>query len=196
MSSVPPASAVPGLQYIQDFITPAQHDTLLQQIDGQPWLTELRRRVQHYGFKYDYRGRAVDESMRLGPLPDWALEIVRLVKERNLTPDTPDQVIVNEYEPGQGIAPHVDCVPCFTATVLSLSLGSAAVMEFTNKASRDVVPLLVEPRSLLVMSGAARYDWRHGIVARKTDEYGGRRIVRGRRVSVTLRKVILRGQPG
>src|SRR5262249_27603509 len=141
---------IPGLRYLPDFITPQQHDALLRHINAQPWLTELRRRVQHYGWRYDYKARAVDVSMRLGPLPDWALDIIRLIRERGLTDEEPDQVIVNEYEPGQGIAPHVDCVPCFTGTILSLTLGSACVLDFKHKKTRQAVPLLLEPRSLVV----------------------------------------------
>lgn len=38
-------------------------------------------------------------------------------------PHRPDQVIVNEYQPGQQIAPHIDCVPCFGSVVASLTLG-------------------------------------------------------------------------
>jgi alkylated DNA repair dioxygenase AlkB len=194
--SEPGIATVKGLRYLPDFITPRQEDALLQQIDAQPWLTDLRRRVQHYGYRYDYKARSVDVSMRLGPLPEWALEIIRLAQARGLTDEEPDQVIVNDYEPGQGIASHIDCKPCFTGTILSLSLGSACVMNFKHKTTRQVVPVLLEPRSMVVMQGEARYDWTHGLVARKTDLYGGRRIVRGRRVSLTIRKVILQSGQG
>jgi alkylated DNA repair dioxygenase AlkB len=194
--SEPGIATVKGLSYLPDFITPEQHEVLVQRIDSHPWLTELRRRVQHYGYKYDYKARAVDVSMRLGPLPDWALEIIRQARSRGLTDEEPDQVIVNEYEPGQGIAGHIDCQPCFTGTILSLSLLSPCVMSFKHKQTRQVVPVLLEPRSLVVMQGEARYDWTHGIAARKTDLDGGRRIVRARRLSLTIRKVILRTEEG
>lgn len=44
---------ISGLTYVPDFITPAENDFLLSQIDQQPWLTDLKRRVEHYGYKYD-----------------------------------------------------------------------------------------------------------------------------------------------
>jgi alkylated DNA repair dioxygenase AlkB len=192
-ASVPPArpADVQGLTYLPNFLTEEEQAELLWEIDARPWLTELRRRVQHYGYKYDYKARSVDYSMRIGPLPEWALGVIRRLRERGLITEEPDQVIVNEYEPGQGIAAHVDCPPCFTETILSLSLGSPCVMDYKHKATRRLVPVLVEPGSLIVMRGEARYDWTHGIAARKTDVYQGRTIVRGRRVSLTLRKVIL-----
>jgi alkylated DNA repair dioxygenase AlkB len=188
--SVLPAD-VPGLTYLPNFLTGEEQAELLWEIDARPWLTELRRRVQHYGYKYDYKARSVDTSMRIGPLPEWALGVVRKLRDRGLISEEPDQVIVNEYEPGQGIAAHVDCPPCFTETIVSVSLGSPCVMDYKHKSTRRVVPVLVEPGSLIVMRGEARYDWTHGIAPRKADVSRGRQIVRGRRVSLTLRKVIL-----
>jgi hypothetical protein len=64
-------------------------------------------------------------------------------------------------------------------------------MEFTNKETRQVLPLLLEPRSLVILQGDARFAWMHGIPARKTDQYQNRTIQRSRRVSLTFRKVIL-----
>ena len=189
-------SPVVGLQYAPDFIDQEAHDQLLRDVDAQPWLTDLKRRVQHYGYKYDYTARRINHSMRIGPLPDWALRIAEQFVERKLMPELPDQLIINEYQPGQGIAPHVDCVPCFTDTIASLSLGSACVMNFSNKQTEQVIPLLLEPRSLVILKNEARYAWTHGIPARKSDDFQGRVIQRRRRVSLTFRKVILDSSQG
>ena len=104
-----------------------------------------------------------------------------------------DQVIVNEYLPGQGIASHVDCVPCFGPGIAIVSLGSPCVMIFTHvqTAARHAVTL--EERSLTILSGAARYDWQHGIPARKSDVIAGVKVPRGRRLSLTFRTMILAG---
>jgi alkylated DNA repair dioxygenase AlkB len=132
--------------------------------------------------------------MRIGELPGWATELGRQLVERGLLPELPDQVIVNKYEPGQGIKDHVDCEPCFTDTIASLSLGSKCVMNFTEKSTKRVIPVLLEPRSLVVMTGPARYEWTHGIPPRKSDEFQGRSFKRSRRVSLTFRKVRLSDQ--
>ncbi len=50
---------IPGLTYIPDFISAQEQDLILAQINQQPWLTDLNRRVQHYGYKYDYKARTV-----------------------------------------------------------------------------------------------------------------------------------------
>ena len=177
---------ISGLIYLQDYVSQPHHDWLLDQIDAQPWDATLKRRVQHYGYRYDYRARQVTTEMYLGPLPGWLERIGWQLHEDGLIEQTPDQVIINEYLPGQGIAPHVDCEPCFGHRIFSLSLGGAATMEFTRR-DQDKVALTLAPRSLVMIYGEARYDWKHGIPARKSDDG----IPRARRVSLTLRRVTL-----
>jgi len=43
------------------------------------------------------------------------------------------------------------------------------------------------PRSLLVLSAEARYQWTHAIARRKNDRWHGVLIPRGRRLSITFR---------
>jgi len=119
-------------------------------------------------------------------------QAARLVTDGYMTA-APDQLIVNEYEPGQGISAHVDCVPCFGPVVCSVTLGSQCVMELTAVEGGEVKSLLLERGSLLVLAEDARYKWRHGIRGRKTDTFGEQVLTRGRRVSLTFRTVIVQG---
>lgn len=183
------ASEVAGLRYTPLYLSDDEQQQYLAIIDQQPWLTDLKRRVQHYGYRYDYTRKTIDSSLYLGPLPDWATHLALRLHEEGYAPDLPDQLIVNEYEPGQGIASHVDCVHCFGDTILSVSLGSTCMMQFTHLHSGRQFALFLEPGSLLLIQGVARYDWKHGIPARKTDSYQGRSFPRQRRVSLTLRTV-------
>lgn len=192
--SVVEVPEIRGLKYVPDFITQSDHDFLLKQIDGKPWLSDLKRRVQHYGYKYNYKARTIDSSMQIGSLPDWALEVAYKLYEENFIHELPDQVIVNEYQPGQGISSHIDCVPCFTDTIVSLSLGSNCVMDFKSLATGKKIPILLEPRSLTVLKDDARYKWTHSIAARRIDQFHDQVITRSRRVSLTFRKVILVGK--
>jgi alkylated DNA repair dioxygenase AlkB len=182
--------AILGLAYLPDYITPAQEQTLLQHIDAAPWRADLKRQVQHYGYKYDYKAKRVGREAWLGPLPEWLAGYCVELQECGLFPRVPDQVIINEYLPGQGITPHIDCVPCFGDTIASLSLGSACIMEFTHSKPAEKLPMLLKPRSLVILSGEARYRWQHSIPQRKTDRWGGSVLQRGRRVSLTFRTVI------
>ena len=183
-----------GLQYIENYITEFQHKWLLDEIDKHEWLTDLKRKVQHYGFKYDYKARKVNYDMRIGELPEWLKRLSQKLHKDGHMPEVADQVIVNEYlPPKQGISGHIDCEPCFKDTIVSLSLGSSCVMDFTYKHDKaKKIPVWLAPRSLIVLSDEARYEWLHGIAARKYDVWDGHKYERQRRVSLTFRRVIIK----
>lgn len=182
---------ISGLTYIPNFITKEEEHFLIENIDASPWINDLKRRVQHYGYKYDYKSRNVNDDAYLGPLPKWVMPVSQRLFAKGIFPAVPDQMIVNEYEPGQGISAHIDCVPCFGDTIASLSLGSSCIMEFSNPNTREKAEKLLEQRSLIVLSGKARYEWAHAIPGRKSDMMNGQKIYRLRRVSLTFRNVIL-----
>lgn len=178
---------VEGLLYVADFVSAREEQRLLKIIDEATWSPELKRRVQHYGYRYDYLKRGLSHEDYLGPIPAWAHELAQRLVEHRIFHSPPDQVIVNEYMPGQGIAAHVDRETCFGDVVASLSLGSRTVMEFTRSGERLDVPLA--PHSVVALRGAARYLWRHGIIGRRSDRINGQVLERSRRVSLTFRTV-------
>jgi alkylated DNA repair dioxygenase AlkB len=176
-----------GLTYLENYISEDEANRLVQEIDAAPWCTDLKRRVQHYGYRYDYKARQALREDYLGPLPEVFQQLAqRLTDERHFQ-SLPDQVIVNEYEPGQGISAHIDCEPCFGATIASLSLLSACVMRFSSQAYSRQMDLYLQPASLLVLNGDARHFWTHAIPARKTDVIEGQKHRRSRRLSLTFR---------
>ena len=61
-----PLSEPPGLIYRPDFITEEEEKKLLACIDENEWSNELQRRVQHYGWRYDYTKRRIDENHARG----------------------------------------------------------------------------------------------------------------------------------
>jgi alkylated DNA repair dioxygenase AlkB len=100
----------------------------------------------------------------------------------------PNQLVANEYQPGQGIFDHID-QDVFGDVVVSISLGSSAAMRFTRADADAPQELLLEPRSLLVLSGEVRWHWKHGIPGRLADTWRGHEYPRSRRISLTFRDV-------
>lgn len=187
----PPTHLPPGARLVPGFLSAIEVDRLLAEVDANPWRDDLKRRVQHYGWRYDYRARQVTQDLRLGPLPDWLAPLAEAVGIEAGFGSIPDQVIINEYLPGQGIAAHIDCVPCFGPVVASLSLGGAVEMAFHHVATGERRSHVLLQGSLLVLSGPARYEWTHSIPARLSDMIAGVRTARTRRVSLTFRSVTL-----
>jgi alkylated DNA repair dioxygenase AlkB len=173
---VPP---IPGLRYVPHYVSSADEAAFVAAINRAPWNTEWNRRRQSYGSSYG-------SSRRTLPIPKWGLQLAQRLFEDGVTPVPFDHMLVNEYEPGQGIAMHRDYAP-FGATVVSISLLSPCVMDFRQIEPPCKEQLLLERHSLLVLSDTARYEWQHGIAARKTDIWNGIRIQRSRRLSITFR---------
>lgn len=165
---------IAGLSLHPNFITEEEETALLAAVDASEWDTRLSRRTQHYGYRYDYRSR--EASTPVGPLPEWCLFLAQRLVDQGLLHVMPDQMIVNEYKPGQGIAAHTDS-NVFDDGIASISLGYAATMEFSQW--KDAPKKVLLPRcSALVMHREARYKWRHAIPPNAQAD---------RRVSLTFR---------
>jgi len=176
-----------GLTYLENYIPENEADRFVQKIDAAPWRTDLKRRVQHYGYRYDYKARQARREDYLGPLPELFQSLAERLTEEGHFQTVPDQIIVNEYQPGQGISAHIDCQPCFGAIIASLSLLSACVMRFASQIHSQQMELHLQPTSLLVLKGDARHTWTHAIPSRKTDVFEGQKHTRYRRISLTFR---------
>ena len=116
-------------------------------------------------------------------------------------PVRPQHVLVNEYQPGQGIDAHRDG-PLYEPRVAILSLGSHATFEFLrNDGGRACLSsLLIPARGLLVFADGAYSEHLHRVTAVSVDELGESTIRLGeasapalrriRRVSLTVRRVL------
>ena len=174
-----------GGRYLPNYLSQQESDELYRHIDRAAWTNDLKRRVQQYGYRYDYRARKIDDSMKLGKLPAWSQPLAARLK-KDFFNKLPQQLIVNEYTAGQGIAAHTDA-ECFGPIIVSVSLCSPAIMEFAarNPAAPTRFKILLEPRSAIVLDGDLRARWTHGLWLRKKDvanEYN-------RRVSLTFRTI-------
>ena len=177
-----------GAVLVPDFVTEREEARILERIYDADWLCDLSRRVQHYGYRYDYRHRGTDAHTPAAPFPRWAAVMAERMQS-SFAPRIPEQCIVNEYRPGQGIGMHADH-RSFGPVVASLSLADTWTMRFRPRrpgepyvpgACRHDEAIALPRRSLLVLRGPARTAWMHGIAATDTGRY--RRV----RVSATFR---------
>lgn len=157
-----------GLFYIPNFITAEQHDEILAQIENLPFSAyvmgayEAKRTVVQYGgqeYRVSYGGnQSIDELPRfIEPIREKAASLLRLEAQAL------EQILVARYE-NAGIGWHRDA-PQFGPTVIGLSIGGQNTMRF-RRLQPDIEELFridLAPRSLYVMSGAARSDWQHSM---------------------------------
>ena len=174
-----------GLYYYPEWLLKDEEAQLISNIDKMPWDNELKRRRQQYGFPYNVKAKNL-YSHKGEPMPTWLYPVAKLLWQDGHFNRMPDQAIINEYMPGQGISAHIDA-KIFGPVVASISLNSFTTMELSN--GRDRYSIGLEPRSLLVLTDNARWDWAHEIKRTQYDEESGLQIKRGRRVSITFRTV-------
>lgn len=164
----------------------------------------------------DHDSSQVDDLAASCGLPTWSIELISQLQ--HLLSSTPDdslppsvkhllfpptqllsrQLILNLYTPAEGLAPHTDLVHRFADGIILCSFGphhTGTVMDFTHetKASQH---LFLPSGSVLVLSGEARYEWKHGITARsfdrvqRVDGIGMEKVRRSIRLSVTIRSML------
>ena len=181
-----------GLIYIPDFISVEESRKLIDYIENQPWSSELNRRVQHYGYRYDYKTRNLDvlrdvleiEQPFIGLLDILTYELNDLgLKSR------PNQIIVNEYEISQGITWHIDSEKSFDDNIFIISLLSDCLMKLEHKKTKEQLEVYLKKNSLLCLTKESRYDWKHTIPNTKSFVFNGKKSFRDRRLSLTCRYI-------
>ncbi|KAJ4847443.1 hypothetical protein Tsubulata_030687 [Turnera subulata] len=199
-----PNDVINGLWLCRNFLSPQQQTTLLSAVQNEGWFADGSN----------------NQAMRFGELPSWAVELSctiggavlsgahicepthSMCSEKELPSLFPselfsreplfDQLIVNVYQPGEGICAHVDLMR-FEDGIAIVSLESPCVMHFTPAAEDQplkVIPVHLTPGSLVLLSGEARYLWMHEINRKPGFQvWEGRELSQQRRTSITLRKL-------
>jgi alkylated DNA repair dioxygenase AlkB len=155
-----------GLRYRASFVSEAIERKLISGIKDLPLQPfqfgqfEGKRRIASFGFRYDYALRRLEVAE---PIPSWLAEIIEQVETFGGASTQVRQVLCTEYDVGVGIGWHRD-KPHFDR-IFGLSLGSACTLRFRRPHGKTWERFTVdaEPRSLYMMSGAARQLWEHSI---------------------------------
>jgi len=188
-------SVLVGLFHKNDVITKDESQDIIKKLDLLPWApvssAASSRKVQVYGFAYNYSGRSTI-GPEVEPMPDFIIGLKVLAEticaEFGLFNVSFNQCIVNNYEPGQKISAHIDN-PNFGPVIACFSVGPGLGLSLDFKKNGDVYNHFALNGSLYIMSGPSRTDWTHEIAGRKSDVVFGKKIPRERRVSITFRSV-------
>lgn len=155
--TVPPRSQ--DIVYAPGYVSEQEERALMHDLAcSRSWVAVRGRRLQRVG------GEVTERGLVPAPLPSWARALCdRVARDTGVFGGrAPNHVLVNEYEPGQGIMPHQDG-PAYHPAVCILSLGAPAVLRFSPKGEGAPVSVVLEPRSLVVFRGRAYGEMLHGI---------------------------------
>ena len=162
-----------GYLYRKNFISAAEEQELIEEIQKvqlEPFKYYQftgKRRTASFGWQYEF---GASEITAAPEMPPFLLPLrVRAGKVFNIDPNSLVQTSIIEYSTGSPIGWHRD-IPQF-GVVVGISLGAACRMKF-RKYSRvrpkkvdrnEVLSIELQPRSIYLMSEAAREIWQHSI---------------------------------
>lgn len=165
------ASVPPTLYYVPNFITPEEETHIIKNVNSVPkpkWTCLSNRRLQDYGGVPHARGMIPEK------IPSWLQTYMDKVNSLNLFEGKKsNQVLVNEYLPGQGIMAHSDG-PLFYPVIATISCGSHTILEFkeNNEHRKPICDILLERCSLVVVKDDLYSEFLHSISEREEDYIG------------------------
>lgn len=175
--------SIPGLIIKPEFITESDESHIINWLDTKSWSTELSRRTQHYGYKYGYK---VQKATPTTPIEGPLLHVCKFISDNLFKVD---QCIVNEYYRNQGISSHTDS-NIFGPNIAIISLSGDTNMTFSN--ASESVDIFLPKRSLTILTGPARYEYKHAINKNVSYVVDNTKIVKSdnyRRISLTYRSL-------
>lgn len=157
-----------GFDYADVFLTEAEEAELLtrfESLDFKPFQYHgyvAKRRIVEYGWKYDY---SANQASTTTAIPEFLMPLrERAARFAEIEPQKIIEAVIAEYPPGAPIGWHRD-VPQFNI-VIGISLASSCRMRFRPyKGEGKPVSVILQPRSIYLLRGAARWKFQHSIPA-------------------------------
>lgn len=179
---------IKGLYLVEEVISLEEEEYLAEHIKSGTWVpSRSGRRVQVTGAWHDSNYKIVPGKHT--PHPSYIKKLLQILKEtRKLVPEVRhvltkesikkisshlhSEIFINEYNPGDFLRPHFDQRTTYDECIFGISLLSDVDMTFGKKTIR------IPRRSLYIMSGKARYNYKHSI--KNVENY---------RLSITFRTI-------
>ena len=166
-----------GFYYVRDVFSESQEETVKKVLHDNKWEKCHGRSVQHFGHAYLGPSKVTATSH----IPEEFSSIIQtysaVLERLGLSQPPPNQITGTMYLPGEGIGYHRDD-PLLGNPVSIVGSQSDTIMFFENPSNGDSFRIRLSARSLLVLTGAARHEWHHGIPRRREDEVLGLTVPR------------------
>jgi len=200
-----------GLKLFSNFLNEDQHDRLLSELSYLlPFRQEssadksLLQSVRHHSrlIKNIYGEKHLKNLMpnTLEVMSSLLFDNRKEAHAYCLFEKKPNAVQINAYESNDGCPLHTDA-NTIGKVIAMLSFGTPCVMNLVPKENienRNMLPiendklairLLLEAKSLLLLSSEVRYKWEHGILPASDHLFKGSTIHRGQRYSLVFWRV-------
>ncbi len=127
-------------------------------------VTEGSRQRLDFGYIYETRGGLIETEPIPDAIRDFATYLCGVLGVENDF----DVCLVNLYQKGQGIGPHIDHTDLFGERIICATFNGKRTMRFSH--AGDKVDIITAPCSVYMMEGDARYVWKHEMPKLKSNE--------------------------
>lgn len=163
------AFGIKGLWYLPRFLTQSQVKSVKDLIQNDIELESISkspnsRKVAHFGYYYAYDRSGLKPAKKI---PNLLRKIANKDKLNVITMNDHflesdfNQVIINQYHPGQQISPHIDHTKLFGPTIFCITIGQPVPIKFQK--GNDVITIEPCEGSAYIMTGDARYAYKHSL---------------------------------
>ena len=166
---------IPGLCILKNFMSKDDEEELVSNFESADWEEVVKRRSLQFGHYYNQAKKWIEK--RFIPYPSYTNFVFERLHEMKIMHHeaSDGMFLVQEYIPGQVLHPHIDM---FGDIVIGINLLASTTMTFLNPETKEEIEVFLERRGLYVLSGDARYLWKHGL-----------KNIQKRRLSITIRNL-------
>lgn len=159
---------ITGLWYIKKYLSYEELNMIKKKLNNEIILEPITalsnsRRVAHYGKYYSCDRTGLKDAQ---PIPDFMNELVNSSRINNLVGfDLIDklfeQVIINEYKPGQQISYHTDHTKLYGPVIACITVGQSVPIKFECGGIKKKIN--IEEGSMYIMTDESRYEWKYSL---------------------------------
>ena len=168
LSLFPIVAQPEGFIYQADFLSQEEEADLLRVIRGLEFQVfdfrgfKAKRRIVAYGWDYDFASRKATPGRAI---PDFLFFLQKRCAEFiGVRTEDIVEAVVTEYPPTAPIGWHRDVAQFETISGISLLSSCRMRLRPFNREGRSYA-IALEPRSIYMLSGAARWNFQHSIPA-------------------------------
>ena len=153
-----------GLVVVPDFLNKSEEDNIISNIPVTKIIKgSTRNSIRRYGSNTPYKNQMISDA-----IPEYLDNIALKIVNSGFLINKPSSISINEYLPGNSIAPHIDSLESGPEiTIVSLLSDAIMVLALNNESHSVIVPA----RSLLQLKHEIRYKWTHSIMPVEKKRY-------------------------
>jgi len=200
---------ISGLWYFQNCLRKKVEELLLNEINSLPWENVMGRKIQQYGYKYQYDKKCMVSSPN--KFPPQLQKLATWIAKNGIVPKDVsfDYIVIEEYnKPSQpSLRTQIHRIDCFEDNILAFNFLSPCQLVFRRADKRTIkkfggmksminraippseygtgIVVDILPNTIYVLKEESRFYWSHSIPAYSWKE---------KRITITFSKVKLQSQ--